>query len=797
MKHRKNLRALPACFLLSTVAAPFAYGQTPPAPDQTIYVHASPLSASGVSIRKFPHQVQVLRSQDLNQNGVANATQALSQRAAGVNLVNSQANPYQPTILYHGFELSPIQGTPAGLSVYINGARFNTPFGDLAIWSLLPSEAIHSLSLEDGNPVFGLNALGGAINVIMKNGFNTSGGQAELSGGSFDKLNANLEYGKQVGNTAAYVDLNETHEAGWRNAQSSDIQNFYGDIGWHGPHTALHFNATLANSNLNGPGSVPVQLLAADPAAQFTGPNNITDKYAKFSATLNDQLTAKTSLQAVIYYDNLRENLTNGNGANDQPCGPGVNAGYLCQGGAGGSLSTTLGGAPIPNFLPTANAAGYYSYSQLNLNTTNTNGYGGSVQFTNAGAVFGLKNNILAGVSYDGGFTNYGAAGYIGGLTSISRFYYTPSGIPSPGYLLDEPGTVPVNVVIRNAYYGAFISDTLNLTPKLALTASGRFNIANIALHDQNPPDPNAPGGGLTGRHYYDHFNPAIGASYDVTSLLTVYGSYSEANAVPTPAELSCASPQDSCSLANFMSGDPNLKQIVTHTFEAGLKGILAGPLESIITYNADYYHTITSNDIEFLQSPYNPISSGYFGNIGNVLRTGFDASVNIDLNKWQIYGGYSRIDATYRSRFIEHSSNPQANANGDITVVPGDHLPGIPENIVKFGAAYQATRRWNLGVSFTAQSSTYLYGDQANLTPPLPGYFVMNLTTHYNITPALQFFGGIDNITNTKYYNYGTFSPTGLAGGVYVAQAPNYSNPRSYSIAAPVSVYAGMKYNF
>lgn len=789
--------ALFICGFTPTGANAQSTDQASPSPIQTIFVHISPLSNSGVNIRNFPHQVQVLQSQDITKDGVANATQALSQRVAGVNLVNSQANPYQPTILYHGFELSPIQGTPAGLSVYVNGARFNTPFGDLAIWSLLPDEAVRSLSLEDGNPVFGLNALGGAINVVLKNGFNDSGGQVELSGGSFDKLDANLEYGKQVGNVAAYVDLGETHEAGWRDAQSSDIQNFYGDIGWRGPHAELHINATLANSDLNGPGSVPVQLLAADPAAQFTGPNNITDKYAKLSATMDDQLTSDTSLQGVLYYDNLRENLSNGNGANDQPCGPGPDAGYLCQGGSGGSLSTTQGGAPIPNFLPTANAAGYYSYAQLNLNTTNTNGYGGSVQFTNTTPLFGLRNRILAGLSYDGGFTNYDAAGYIGGITGLSRVYYTPVGIPSPGYLLDEPGTVPVGVVIRNAYYGAFISDTLNLTSRLALTASGRFNIANIALHDQNPPDPNAPGGGLTGRHYYDHFDPDIGATYDLTNFLTVYGSYSVANAAPTPAELSCASPQDSCSLANFMSGDPNLKQIVTHAFEAGLKGTAIGPLDSIIVYNADYYDTHTSDDIEFLQSPYNPVSSGYFGNVGNVERTGIDAGVHVDIEKWQVYADYSWIDATYRSSFIERSNNPDANAQGNITVLPGDHLPGIPGNVVKFGAEYQATRRWQIGVSVTAQTSAYLYGDQANLTSPLPGYFVVDVTTSYHVTPHLQVFGGIDNVTDQKYYNYGTFSPTGLNGGVYVAQAPNYSNPRSYSIAAPISVYAGMKYMF
>ena len=51
---------------------------------------------------------------------------------------------------------------------------------------------------------------------------------------------------------------------------------------------------------------------------------------------------------------------------------------------------------------------------------------------------------------------------------------------------------------------------------------------------------------------------------------MTLYGGYSEANAAPTPAELSCASPEDSCGLANFLSGDPNLKQIVSRTSKSG-----------------------------------------------------------------------------------------------------------------------------------------------------------------------------------------------------------------------------------
>jgi outer membrane receptor protein involved in Fe transport len=763
---------------------------------QPVLIEVSPLSNSGIDIAKWPQTVQVLTAKDIDMNGVPNLTAALEKKAAGVNMVNSQANPYQPTILYHGFEISPIQGTPAGLSVYVNGARFNQPFGDIALWSTLPADAIDSISLEDGNPVFGLNALGGAINVRMKNGFSYQGGEAEISGGSFDQAEGNVQYGRQAGNTAVYVDAGAAHEAGWRDLQSSDLQNFYGDLGWRGDHAEVHLNATLANSTLNGPGSVPVELLAADPAAQFTGPNGIADRTAKLSATLSADVTPDTSVQAVVYYDYLLEHLYNGNGPNDLPCGPGPDENYLCQGGPGNPVSTTTGGAPIPNFAPNANAYGYYSYSQLDLNTTNTNGYGASLQFTNKTPVFGLQNRAIAGGGFDGGFTKYGAAAYDGGITD-DRVYDTPGDIPSPGYLIDEPGTVPVSVVVRNAYYGVYASDTLSLTKNFAITAGARYNIANIALNDQNPPDPNAPGAGLSGRHFFSHVNPAIGATYDIAPALTLYGGFSVANAAPTPAELSCASPEDSCSLANFLSGDPDLKQIVSRTLEFGLRGATVGPGGSVLSYNADYYNSTTNDDIEFLQSPFNPIGSGYFSNVGNVLRSGFDIGATLDAAGWQVYASYSRTNATFGSSYIEQSNNPDADANGNITVQKGDHLPGIPENLFKFGASYDVTRNWTIGFSATAQTSTFLYGDEANLTKPLPGYFTADITTSYQLTPRMQLFGSVDNVTDTKYYEYGTFSPTGLAGGVYVAQAPNYSNPRSYSIAAPVAAVGGVKVRF
>ncbi|EKM98946.1 TonB-dependent receptor [Acidocella sp. MX-AZ02] len=746
-----------------------------------VHIGVSPLGG-GVPLQKWPTAVQSFSAQDLTKQGAADFTGALARQAAGVNLQNSQANPYQPSVLYHGYELSPIQGTPAGLSVYVNGARFNTPFGDLALWSVLPDDAIDSFDLVDGNPVFGLNALGGAIDVKMKNGFTAPGGVLELQGGSFGTVEGHLEYGKQVGNAAAYVDISAARNTGWRDAQGSDIKSAYADLGWRGSAAALHINLIAGNSGLHGPGTVPVEVLAADPNAQFTGPNSINDKYLRLSSTLDLQLSRDTSLQAVLYYENIWEHLLNGNGPSDLPCGDGQN---LCQGGAGGSYSTAAGGGIIPQYLPNGNNA----YGQLNLNTTNTNGYGASAQITHKGAL----GQLVAGLSYDGGYSTYGAAAYDGALSPSTRDYYALPGT-GLGYPVDEPGNVPVNVGLRNAYYGLYATDTIDLTKKLSLTLGGRFNIAQIALHNERGYDPNAAPGGLNGSHYYQHFNPSVGMAYALTRAVTLYGSWSVQNAAPTPAELSCASPLDSCALANFMSGDPALKQIVSQNFQAGLRGTFVVGGLNFLSIQADVYDDETRDDIEFLQSPYNPQGNGYFSNIGSVHRRGGDLAAQFDSAKWHLYASYSRVQATYGASFIERSNSPNADASGNITVNSGDFLPGVPKNLIKFGADYKITPRWSVGFSGTAQTGSYLYGDAANLDKPLPGYALIDLNTRYSVTPHLTLFGSIDNVTDQRYYVYGTYSSV---GGVYVAQAPNYSNPRSYSIGAPVAVTAGMKLTF
>ena len=94
-------------------------------------------------------------------------------------------------------------------------------------------------------------------------------------------------------------------------------------------------------------------------------------------------------------------------------------------------------------------------------------------------------------------------------------------------------------------------------------------------------------------------------------------------------------------------------------------------------------------------------------------------------------------------------------------------------------------------GGTAVAQSGTYLFGDAANLNPKLPAYAVLNLNASCQVSPNIQLFGLVQNVTGQKYYTYGTFSPT---GSVFLAEAPNATNPRSYSPAAPVGGFVGLR---
>ena len=215
--------------LLVRPISALAQGETVALPEITV-IAPSPLGGY-VDRDKVPGTVQTLTAPDFTRTESPNATETLFRRIPGVSISDPSGNTAAQALEYRGFAASPVQGTPQGIAVYMSGIRFNEAFGDTVNWDLIPTIAIDTADLWTNNPVFGLNALGGAINLKMKNGFTYRGTEAEVQGGSFGTFTGAVQTGVQFGDDAVYLAAQGSHQGGWRFQSAADLARVYADFG--------------------------------------------------------------------------------------------------------------------------------------------------------------------------------------------------------------------------------------------------------------------------------------------------------------------------------------------------------------------------------------------------------------------------------------------------------------------------------------------------------------------------------------------------------------------------------------
>src|SRR5262249_54749119 len=143
---------------------------------------------------------------------------------------------------------------------------------DTVNWDFIPERAINRMTLAPGNPVYGLNAIGGALSFEMKNGFTFHGTGVELSGGSFGRNNTSVEAGGQTGNLSGYFAFDVINDAGWRDNSPSQLRRVYGDVGARGDQTEFHLTLTGASNSFGAAAATPVEMLSQDWSSIYTIP---------------------------------------------------------------------------------------------------------------------------------------------------------------------------------------------------------------------------------------------------------------------------------------------------------------------------------------------------------------------------------------------------------------------------------------------------------------------------------------------------------------------------------------------
>lgn len=722
-------------------------------------VATSPLPGLGVPLDDVPANVQLINGGSLTDQHQTNIADHLERNVTSVNINSEQGNADQQSVMFRGFYASPILGVPQGLSVFQDGVRVNESFGDVVNWDLIPVTAISNMQLIPGsNPLFGLNTLGGALAVYTKSGKDYPGFSGSASFGSFGHRQVDFEYGGSKGNWDYFLTFNDSNSQGYAIQNSSNVRQFFAKVGWADSVTDIDVSLTLVDNYLKGNQTLPPNLLYNLRQA-YTYPDYNQNEVAFLTVKGTHFLNENLLLGATAYFrdsDNFgADSNTNGGPYNTPTC-------------------ATDPGPPDENGNPTAptgeNCSGANVFQHLIQNT-----YGAGAQFTSTSKLMGFNNQVIAGFTAD-----------------LSNGSFNQSA--QDAYFLVDRNTIGVdpysqNVLLKTAtrYYGLFVSDSLQLSPQWTLSASARYNIDRVLLFDQL-------GTALNGDHSFNHLNPAIGVNFKPVPGVVAYAGYSEGMRVPSPIELTCANPQAPCSLPNAFSSDPDLKMVVSRTWEIGSR-FKAGAQTRV---ELAAYQTDSANDINFVTDAASP-TQGYFANVGSTRRRGVELSSQSNFEHLALQTSYSYIQATYQSAFALISpDNSSADANGVIQVSPGNRIPNVPNQLLKIRLEYSPNERWRFGGNMNYSGSIYSRGDENNQDPSgkIGGYTVFNLDATAQVNKELEVFLRVNNLLDRHYANFGVMGENYFVGPGNSYTANGVPSP-FYGLGQPISLWAGLRYHF
>jgi len=771
-------------------------------------ISETPLAGTDLEINQIAAPVQTATAADIENSGALDLADFMNRRLNGVYINEMAGNPFQPDVNFRGYTASSLLGTPEGISVYVDGVRQNQPFGDVVSWDLIPKDSISEMTLIPGSdPLYGLNTLGGAVSVTTKSGLTNPGWAGHVLYGSSGRKEVEGEWGG--GNATGFnwfLSGLGFHESGWRYVSPSDVRQGFARLGWRTNKTDLALTMSYAYNTLLGNGVQDYRLLAANYASSYSVPDSIANRSPSFNFIARHSFSDNLTFTGNAWYRNIRTESINPNFNGDvvgndiyQPTLAEQQvlaaAGYTGFPASGANITNT----PFPKWACIAEAL---SQGNPDGACDGLNVYSKEVQNE-----YGLSGQ-LTWITNPGIGRNQFAAGALVDRNNVTYSQTTDYAYVLPSYYLASVPAWQDSAVRFSGHapnWSLYFADTLTLWKNVNVTVSGRYNFDRVNNLDLLNPTPGT--GSLTGNYIFQRFNPAVGITWSPIATVNAYARFAQGSRAPTSIELGCADPSAPCSLPNSLSSDPPLQQVVTDTWEVGLRGKPEIPGFHNLSWNVGAFRDENHNDILFVAAP--QIGTGYFQNFAKTLREGLDADLDgrIGPVTWGL--DWTFLSATYQS--VETLDGSANNTNdialegypglgGTITVHPGNRIPLIPKDTGKAYAIWQATHRLMLEMNEVIASSSYARGNENNaytadgvyyLGPGVsPGYGITNFRARYDLTRHFQLALEIDNLFNHEYYTAAWLSNTvltaqgafqslpfpALANGPYAGNTPSQS---------------------
>jgi iron complex outermembrane recepter protein len=782
----RRIVPLSVLYLPCTVVA----GQSPPELDEVIVT--APYGQA-LARDRVPARAQSVTVDEAESVQPADITDLLNRRFGSVSINHAQNNPLQPDVNFRGETASPLLGMPQGISVYANGVRQNEPFGDTVNWDLLPLSALQNVQLLAGtNPVFGLNSLGGALSVRMKDGFTFQGTGLEATGGSFGRRTATLQQGGAMGDWGWYGNVDYFAEDGWRDFSASRALRGYGALSWKSGDDRFDFSASHGDSRLRGNGASPEELLEQDRAAVFTHPDLTNNRMTQLISSAIRGLPGGWRISGNAFWRTLRTSTFNADGTIFEECDFGadqllveedftdVDDDDYCDSAVDTDIELVLdpAGDPIDAVL-----GGEALNAINNIGRRRQRSLGGSVQLSHELDLGGGRvNNLMLGASFQRGRSRFDSEMEVVALEDDRSTTRT-------GLFADEYRTA-VNSGVRTL--SLYATNAFDLASDLTLTLAGRFDHSRITLADRSGQSPE-----LDGRHRFGRFNPGVGLTWRSAGGLRWYASLSQASRTPTPVELACADEDAPCSLPNAFLADPPLDEVVARNIEVGVRGDGPQGLE----WEASTFLAVHRDDILFQTTGGAQANVGYFANVSDTVRRGLELSLSQRLASlgWRLE--YSFIDATYRDDFTVNSPNhplfgdDAGEVDGaariagpdKLRVRSGDQIPGIARHQANLILDMRLAARWRLGADVNFRSGVYLRGDEINVLGRTQPYAVVNLRGEFRASDRFTVFARVENLFDTGYETFGL-----LGEPEEIFQT--FEEPAFYGAGPPRGVWVGAR---
>jgi len=802
-----------------------------------IKVALSPVAGVDVPRDWIPAAVQTASTADIERSQALDLSAFMNRRLGSVYLNEVQGNPLQPDLNFRGFTASPLLGTQQGLSIYLDGVRLNQPFGDVVSWDLLPRSAIAAISLNAGsNPLFGLNTLGGALAVQTKDGLNNSGTSLQLLAGSHRRTAAEFEHGgADADGRHWFITGNQFNERGWRSDSPSSVSQLFAKLGRRSGDTDLALTSALARSSLNGNGLQEGRFLERDRASVYTRPDNTKNRSALLNLALSHNLSTQWTLTGNAYARHIRTHTLNGD-LNDDSLSQSLYqpnasehaaltaAGYAGLPTAGENAVNT----PFPKWRCIAQALLRDEPAEkcngvIHQTHTRQSNQGFSAQLGYDGPLFGWPSQSLIGAAADcsrSRFTQGSELGYLNPDRSITGVGAFGDGV-SGGNVDGEPYDTRVDLTGRTRTLSVFASSVLTLARDAHLTLSGRYNQSRVRNRDAITPDGSASNkGSLDGDHRFSRFNPALGLTFIPAAGVNAWAGISQGSRDPSSIELGCADPAHPCKLPNAFAGDPPLKQVVTTTIEAGVRGAAGGPL----TWSAGLFRSDNRDDLLFVAD--DAAGYGYFKNFGKTRRQGVELTLSGQPAKGLTLGSnLTLLDATYRTAEVvngaSNSSNDAALAglpgvDGNIAIQPGDRIPLVPRRMLKLYTDLDLGDEWSFGADVLAMSGAAARGNENGQHRPdgvfylgpgrSAGYAVLNVNAAWKPSKGLKLFAQVSNMLDRAYATAAQLGPTGFEDAGNFQSRPFAANANGdrplrhatfFAPGAPRALSIGLKYAY